>query len=211
MEGGPSFGPAPLLPSSFGTAAGNANQRPGTLTDAWVLRHDAFTCRWASQGGGWRVQGAPDGPDLTMYRLRPWSVLLLSAWCGLVSGLLEVGVIVLRKRTFDPNHLYWMSRHFVWLIPLTNLCIFLVLGVAGVGPGLGLAVAGGAGWPRGCSVAMTLLPPLWSAFAADLRTGRGSLVALGIAARLVPALERHAGRLPAARPGQLSRSSPAWC
>ena len=54
---------------------------------------------------------------------------MLSAWCGLVSGLLEVGVTILRKRTFDFNHLYWMSRHFVWLIPLVNLAIFLVLGM----------------------------------------------------------------------------------
>ena len=34
------------------------------------------------------------------------SLLLLSAWCGLVAGLLEVGTIVLRKQVFDPNHLY---------------------------------------------------------------------------------------------------------
>ena len=67
--------------------------------------------------------------DLAADRLRLDSFLVLSAWCGLVSGLLEVGIIVLRKRTFDLNHLYWMSRHFVWLIPLTNLTIFLVLGV----------------------------------------------------------------------------------
>ena len=49
--------------------------------------------------------------------LEPFSFLVLSAWCGLVSGLLEVGVIILRKRMLDLNHLYWMSRHFVWLIP----------------------------------------------------------------------------------------------
>jgi hypothetical protein len=32
--------------------------------------------------------------------------LVLSAWCGLVSGLLEVGVIIARKRTYDFNKLY---------------------------------------------------------------------------------------------------------
>ena len=37
---------------------------------------------------------------------------------------------MLRKHTFDLNQFYWMSRHFVWLIPLTNLLIFLVLGLA---------------------------------------------------------------------------------
>ncbi len=59
----------------------------------------------------------------------PLSLLALSAWCGLVSGLLEVGVIVLRKRTIDPNHFYGMSRHFLWLVPLVNLVIFLIAGV----------------------------------------------------------------------------------
>ena len=64
---------------------------------------------------------------------RPWAItfLLLSAWCGLVAGLLEVATIVLRKRLFDSNHLYGMSRHFIWLIPLTNLCVFLALGGLG--------------------------------------------------------------------------------
>ncbi len=66
--------------------------------------------------------------------------LLLSAWCGLVAGLLEVGTIVLRKETIDPNRLYWMSRHFVWLIPLVDLGIFLAMGCVG-----GLACLA---WPR---------------------------------------------------------------
>ena len=57
--------------------------------------------------------------------------LVVSAWCGLVAGLLEVGAIVLRKELFDADHLYKMSRHFIWLIPLSNLCVFLVLGLVG--------------------------------------------------------------------------------
>ena len=61
-------------------------------------------------------------PDPEPGRVSFISLVLLSAWCGLVAGLLEVGTIVVRKRMFDPNHLYGMSRHFVWLIPLTNLC-----------------------------------------------------------------------------------------
>ena len=116
--------------------------------------------------------------------------LIVSAWCGLVSGLLEVGTIVVRKHTFDPNHLYEMSRHFVWLIPLTNLCLFLVLGRRFETPRSGLATP--------CRLARRSLarridlaaaPP--GRPAADPRTGlvrRGA----GVAARLVPALERHA-------------------
>jgi hypothetical protein len=51
-----------------------------------------------------------------------------------------VGTIVLRKQLFDSNHLYQMSRHFAWLIPAANLCVFLVLGIVGCLVGLG--------WPR---------------------------------------------------------------
>src|SRR4051794_2427220 len=61
--------------------------------------------------------------------LRPAALLVLSAWCGLISGLLEVAIRVLRKRLFDPNQLYWVSRHFIWLTPLANLVIFLALGL----------------------------------------------------------------------------------
>ena len=68
-------------------------------------------------------------PDLAANRWRLLQFLKLSAWCGLVSGLLEVAILVLRKRTFDFNHLYWMSHHFVWLIPLINLALFLILGL----------------------------------------------------------------------------------
>src|SRR5580704_17301930 len=79
--------------------------------------------------------------DIDSKRTGLISLLLLSAWCGLVAGLLEVATIVLRKTAFDANHLYGMSRHFVWLIPVTNLGIFLVLGSFGWLAGLV--------WPRG--------------------------------------------------------------
>src|SRR5271170_983492 len=69
--------------------------------------------------------------DLGANRLSLIALLFLSGWCGLVAGLLEVGTIVLSKYTVDPNHLYGMSRHFVWLIPLTNLGVFLAGGLIG--------------------------------------------------------------------------------
>ena len=72
-------------------------------------------------------------PPQATNRLGVGPLLLVSAWCGLVAGLLEVGTIVLRKQMFDPDHLYGMSRHFVWLIPLANLCVFLALGLLGCG------------------------------------------------------------------------------
>jgi arylsulfatase A-like enzyme len=116
--------------------------------------------------------------------------LIVSAWCGLVSGLLEVGTIVVRKQTFDPNHLYETSRHFVWLIPLTNLCLFLALGVA-------LTFLARA-WPRRIDwlaprslAALTMLPPLLVGLP-RIHGLAWFVVTLGVAARLVPALERHA-------------------
>ena len=86
--------------------------------------------------------------------------LVLAAWCGLVAGLLEVGTIVLRKELFDPNQLYGMSRHFVWLIPLTNLGLFLVLGCLRRGrlPWPGRAAV--AGCCRGSLCARSCFP--WS-------------------------------------------------
>jgi arylsulfatase A-like enzyme len=120
------------------------------------------------------------------------STLLMSAWCGLVAGLLEVGTIVVRKSAFDANHLYGMSRHFVWLVPVTNLCVFLALGM------LGWIV--GAAWPRRgrwtatrglCAVA--LLPMVLIAFP-RIYTVAWLVVTLGIAARLVPVLEANSRR-----------------
>src|SRR5262249_36840362 len=69
--------------------------------------------------------------DLSWERPGIVALLVLSACGGLVAGLLEVGTIVLRKETIDANRLYWMSRDFVWLIPLVNLGIFLALGCLG--------------------------------------------------------------------------------
>jgi arylsulfatase A-like enzyme len=120
------------------------------------------------------------------------SLLLLSAWCGLVAGLLEVGTIVIRKETFDANHLYGMSRHFVWLIPATNLGVFLVLGLFGWCAGLA--------WPRGgrrllarILCALVFLPMALIAFP-QIHTLALMVLTLGLASQLVPRLESNAGR-----------------
>ena len=72
---------------------------------------------------------------------RPLPFLVLSAWCGLSSGLVEVVALIVRKHFFDMNHFYWMSRHFVWLVPATN---FLVFAHCGSDP-LPLVATGAAG------------------------------------------------------------------
>jgi arylsulfatase A-like enzyme len=137
--------------------------------------------------------GAADmsSQDLAANRLGPFSILVLSAWCGLISGPLEVGITVLRKRLVDQNQLYWMSRHFIWLIPVTNLLIFLAGGVV-----LSLLVL--LGGRRGRSLAprllatLTLLPLFWAALP-RIYGAAGLLLMLGVAAKLVPAVEQYAG------------------
>ncbi len=115
--------------------------------------------------------------------------LFLSAWCGLVAGLLEVGTIVLRKALFDPNQLSGMSRHFGWLIPVTNLCVFLTVGLS--------AWIACWAWPRSglwlcvrLLCALTLLPMFLVAFPRIYGLA-GLVLTLGTAARLVPFLERN--------------------
>ncbi len=78
------------------------------------------------------------------------TLLVLSAWCGLVAGLLEVGTILLHRLVTGSNSLYWTTRHFVWLLPLIDLTIFVFLGV-------GLAVIAWCSRRRGYWLAARLL------------------------------------------------------
>jgi arylsulfatase A-like enzyme len=115
------------------------------------------------------------------------SVLTLGAWCGLIAGLLEVATIVVRKEAFDANHLYGVSRHFVWLVPVIDIGVGLVIGL------LGWAVTWA--WPRWgrwltaralCVIA--LLPSFLIAFP-RVYTLAWLAVTVGMAARLVPIFE----------------------
>jgi arylsulfatase A-like enzyme len=130
-----------------------------------------------------------DDRGASAVRLRFVHLLVLSSWCGLVSGLLEVGALVVRKEAFDPNQLYWMSRHFVWLIPVTNLCFFLALGVF-----LGLVARiwrrRGNGLATRLLCALTVLPAALVGFP-EIYDWAWLLVSLGIATWLVAVLERR--------------------
>ena len=61
-------------------------------------------------------------------RLGPLDVLVLSAWCGLAAGELEVAARVVNRAFGSTNRLYMMTRHFVWLVPLIDLVLFLGIG-----------------------------------------------------------------------------------
>ena len=123
-------------------------------------------------------------------RLGPLDVLVLSGWCGLAGGLLEVAARVL-CRSIDPDHrMYLMSRHFVWLAPLSNLLLF-------VGMGLILAVATKL-WRRSCGWLSPRFISFWAVLPVLMVAGpriypwAWGILALGIAARLGPIFERHA-------------------
>jgi arylsulfatase A-like enzyme len=121
-------------------------------------------------------------------RMGPLAILVFSAWCGLISGLLEVAAIVVRKQTFDQDQFYAMSRHFIWLVPLINLVIFLAVGVFVLLP-LGRSRAY---WLTArVLAALTFVPPFWAAFP-RIYGAAGVLLVLGFTSRLAPAFERRA-------------------
>jgi arylsulfatase A-like enzyme len=125
-------------------------------------------------------------------RLGIVSILVLSAWCGLVAGLLEVGTIVLRKQVLDPDRLYKMSRHFVWLIPISNVCVFLTLGLLWCVIVLFLRRRGRWLIKRFFG-ALVLLPSILVAFPRIYGLA-WLVVTLGAAAWIVPVIERHRRR-----------------
>jgi arylsulfatase A-like enzyme len=145
----------------------------------------------SSTGVDTSTGGATGSTDPVRPRSRPAlrTIFALSAWCGLVAGLLEVAAILLRKRLFDADQILRLSHHFVWLIPVANLCIFIALAV------IGSAVL--LIWPRRgrwlftrALAAFTLLPPLLAAFP-RIYAAALLLLAAGIAVRIVPLIERN--------------------
>jgi arylsulfatase A-like enzyme len=125
-------------------------------------------------------------------RLGPFDILFLSAWCGLAGGELEVAVRVVPRALNLTHRLYFMTRHFVWLVPLVNLVLFI-----GVGVLLFLATRR---WPRRASwlcprliIAGAVLPALVLA-SPRIYVEAWLLVALGLAVRTAPVLERDPAR-----------------
>ena len=125
-------------------------------------------------------------------RLAFGTLIALSAWCGLTAGLLEVAVTLVRKRFFDADQIIKLSHHFVWVIPILNLGIFLAFAV--------IALSFVLIWPdRGRRVfsrmlaALTLVPPLLAAFP-KIHAAALLVLAIGIALRTVPVLESNPSR-----------------
>jgi arylsulfatase A-like enzyme len=120
------------------------------------------------------------------------TIFIVSAWCGLIAGLLEVGITIIRKKYIDVDHFYGMSDHFVWLVPSVNLLIFVLLGVI-----LSRMVLLGVHGQRVAARALgtlALVPPFWAAFP-RIYGAASLLLMMGAAMRLVPALERRSAGL----------------
>jgi arylsulfatase A-like enzyme len=125
-------------------------------------------------------------------RLGAVDVLVLSLGCGLAAGELEVAVRILQRALSSTHRLYMMTRHFLWLVPMINLALFL---------GLGLVLAGATRlWPQRAGrwsprliLATALLPALALA-GRPIYLEAWLLVALGVALRIAPLLERHPAR-----------------
>jgi arylsulfatase A-like enzyme len=116
-------------------------------------------------------------------------LLVLAAWCGLAGGELEVASRVVPRFLGSTHRLYLMTRHFVWLVPLVNLVLFLGLGA--------FLILSARLWPRRAGwlgprliVALALLPVLAMA-GRRIYIEAWFLLALGVAFRIAPALERH--------------------
>jgi arylsulfatase A-like enzyme len=138
-------------------------------------------------------EAAPAQAPEVPYRLRPRDVLVLSAWCGLAGGLLEVATRLLLKNFAPTPRLYLMSRHFVWLAPLSNLLLFIATGVflallTRLAPRFG-------GWLSARILAFLAIWPTLVLLGPQIYPAAWAVLALGLAWRLVPLLERQGARL----------------
>ena len=123
------------------------------------------------------------------HRLGPWEILVFSIWCGLAGGLLEVATRVLCRYIDPTNRLYMLSRHFIWLAPLSTLLLFSVAG-------LFLAI-GAKLWPRRGAWLCTRFICFWAVLPAlmvaspRIHAAAWVILALGITSLAARLLERH--------------------
>jgi arylsulfatase A-like enzyme len=118
----------------------------------------------------------------------PLDVFVLSSWCGLAGGCLEVLTRIICKHAAS-HQMYAMSRHFVWMAPLCNLLLFSAFGLL-------LALATKL-WPRRggwissrlVGFAASLPALLW--ISPRLYLWASAILASGISARLGAIVERR--------------------
>jgi arylsulfatase A-like enzyme len=126
--------------------------------------------------------------------LSPVAVMVLSIWSGLVAGLLELGVMLAQDAYHHTVTVDFIrtNRHFLWMIPVSNLIIFgaigLLLGVfARSAPGRVIRLAAYA------LCFLAFLGPLLAI--RSLHPIACVVVACGLAARLAPVVVARARSL----------------
>ncbi len=126
---------------------------------------------------------------IVRHRISAANLLLVSAWAGLAAGLAEVAARVI-CRAIDPSQrIYLVSRHFLWLGPLSNLVFFLGLGlVLSAAVKLSPRVARWLGTRLICACALF---PVLMAVGHRIYAEAWMLFAAGLAVRLVPIFERR--------------------
>jgi arylsulfatase A-like enzyme len=132
----------------------------------------------------------PGGRPKTARRLGPVDVLMLSAWCGLAAGWLEVATRVLLKSIIVTDRMHQMSRHFVWAAPISNLLVFSVAGLF-LAAGARLS-SRRAGWLAPRFICAAAITPVFMVAVPQVYTLAWLFLASGIAMRVVPMLEREA-------------------
>jgi arylsulfatase A-like enzyme len=120
--------------------------------------------------------------------LGPLDVLVLSAWCGLAGGLLEVGTKVVCK-VLPGHRMYELSRHFFWVAPLSNLLLLSAIGLV-LAPATKLWPRRG-GWLAARLVVFLAVLPVLFVTSPSIYPWAWAILAVGISVRLVAILERH--------------------
>ena len=123
------------------------------------------------------------------HRLSAIDLLLFSAWCGLAAGLLEAMARVVCRAIDPTQRLYLVSRHFLWLGPLSNLVFFLALGLV-----LSLAVKLSprvGRWLGSRFICAAATFPVLMAVGPRIHAEAWILFGLGVAVQLIPIIERR--------------------
>ncbi|HEX8200293.1 MAG TPA: sulfatase-like hydrolase/transferase, partial [Isosphaeraceae bacterium] len=118
----------------------------------------------------------------------PIAPLALAAWFGLVTGLLELGLLLVQNRLYGTATLgvLQLNRHFTWMVPVTHLTIFGACGlvltfVNRLRPGGTPRLAAFLPCALGFFSLFLTIPGLYAA--------AWALLACGLAAHVVPRIE----------------------
>ncbi|MEO6809855.1 MAG: hypothetical protein ABI353_12145, partial [Isosphaeraceae bacterium] len=122
------------------------------------------------------------------------SIFIMSAWFGVMTGLLELAVLVIWQQVKSSAVLgvLQVNRHFPWMIPVASLAVFLACGfplalLACVRPKLARKVGAVVFGALSLFALLKLVPGLYTAAAAAL--------ALGVAHRVARRIDRQGWNL----------------